>query len=121
MAQIALAYLGVPKSKLQAVESLLEPNVWRAVASDTTVIPANGAQVGKSSVLKKYLKLVSNAIVGVTTAAKYSWTDIAKCKLKSGDIGALSVGAGSAAEGVAADAAVVTDVASTEALAETVP
>jgi hypothetical protein len=93
MAQPALSFLGVSTGKLQTIEALLNPNVWKAAAAESSMI------------LKKHLKQVVTEIKQASLQAGYLWgTQIAACKLTNTDISAMSVGgvatAAAATEGV---------------------
>lgn len=106
MAQQAFNFLGVSKGKLQAIESLLDPNVWKAMAAD-------------SYAMKKLYKQTVAAIRECSLQAGYLWdSQIAACKLSSSTISAMSVGGGADA---GADAIASGDVVGAAAVAETVP
>jgi hypothetical protein len=113
MAQPALSFLGVSKGKLQTIEALLNPNVWKAAAAESSVI------------LKKHLKQVVTEVKQASLQAGYLWaSQIAACRLSTIDISAMSVGgaAATAASEVVAAADIVGDVAvASAALAEPTP
>lgn len=114
MAQPALSFLGVSKGKLQTIEALLNPNVWKAAAAES------------SAILGKHLKQVVTEIKQASLQAGYLWgSQIAGCKLGNTDISSLSVGgaaAATAASEVVAAADVLVDVAAASAaVAEPTP
>lgn len=113
MAQPALSFLGVSKGKLQTIEALLNPNVWKAAAAES------------SAILKKHLKQVVTEVKQASLQAGYLWaSQIAACKLSNIDISAMSVGgaAATAASEVVAAADIVGDVAAASAgVAELTP
>lgn len=108
MAQPALSFLGVSKGKLQTIEALLNPNVWKAAAAESSII------------LKKHLKQVVTEIKQASLQAGYLWaSQIAGCKMTGTDISAMSVGgaaATAASEGVVTAADVPVDVAAASAV-----